>query len=172
MGQIGQKWDRTMDFFFNYPNQVITVRQLAAKINVSKSTLQRELQNLAREKLIQKISKRGYKANETNFWYTFYKKNSLIHHIYDSGLVDFLEDEFHPAIILLFGSGAKGEYFYKSDIDLFLLASEKDVNVVKYEKKLKRKITLLFKENYTHLSSELFNNIINGYKLSGYLKLR
>lgn len=78
----------------------------------------------------------------------------------------------HPQAIILFGSGAKGEYVQKSDIDLFVLSSEKQVDVVKYELKLKRKINILLKDNYNQLSPELFNNIINGYKLKGYIKLK
>ncbi|HIH12903.1 TPA: nucleotidyltransferase domain-containing protein [Candidatus Woesearchaeota archaeon] len=175
MGQANQKWDRIMSFFFNYPTLVISIRQLAAKVKVPKSTLQRELQGLIKEKLIMKISQGyspGYKANEANFWYKFHKRNFLISQIYDCGLIDYLEAQFHPAVIMLFGSGAKGEYHHQSDLDIFLLASEKDVKIQKYEKKLRRKINYVTKENYTQLSPELFNNIINGYKLSGYLKLR
>ena len=164
-----------MGFFFNYPHQSITLRQLAAKVKVPKSTLQRELQHLVKRRLIRKVPEhpfQKYASNETNFWYKSYKKNFLIRQIYGSNLVAFLEEKFHPAVIMLFGSGAKGEYDYQSDLDLFLLASEKEVNVQKYEKKLRRKINYLIKESYTQLSPELFNNIVNGYKLSGYLKLR
>lgn len=164
-----------MGFFFNYPNTVITLRQLAAKVKVPKSTLQRQLQGLSKEKLIQKISQHpfaGYKANEANFWYKFHKKNFLIRQIYGSGIIDFLEEKFHPAVIILFGSGAKGEYNNQSDIDLFLLTSGKEISVSQFERKLQRKINCLTKEKFAQLSPELFNNLMNGYKLSGYLKLR
>ena len=46
------------------------------------------------------------------------------------------------------------------------------VNLKKYEQKLKLKINLLFKERLQDVSPELLNNILNGIKLSGYLKLK
>ena len=76
-----------------------------------------------------------------------------------------------PPCIFLFGSGAKGDYIKRSDIDLFLLSPEKEVDIIKYERKLGRKINLLCKERIPDLSPELLNNILNGIKLSGYLKL-
>lgn len=66
----------------------------------------------------------------------------------------------------------KGEYTMSSDIDLFVQAEKKDINLNKYKKILKHEINLFFEENINKLSDELFNNIINGVKLSGYLKLR
>jgi len=60
----------------------------------------------------------------------------------------------------------------KSDIDLFVQAKERSINLLKFERKLKHKLNLYFEEDLNKMSSELFNNIINGIKLSGYLKLK
>ncbi len=175
MGQLGQKWDEVTEFFYNFPQKEFHIRELARAAKIPKSTLQREIKNLLSAGLIKKkkrIPYSVYVSDETNFWYKFRKRESLIEKIYYSGLIDFLDKLLHPQVIILFGSGAKGEYVHKSDIDLFVLSSEKQVNLVKYERKLKRKINLLIKDNYNQLSPELFNNIINGYKLKGYIKLK
>lgn len=175
MGHLNQKWDRIMDVFFNFPSRNFHLRELARFTKLPKTTLQRFLGSLLEEGLIKK-KKKGvfytYQSKETNFFYKYYKKNKLIEQIYRSGLVEFLEKKFYPQAIILFGSGAKGEYIKESDLDIFLLAKEKAVDLRKFEKKLKRKINLLFKEDYSKLSKELFNNVINGYKLSGYIKLK
>ena len=49
---------------------------------------------------------------------------------------------------------------------------EKKVNLTRFEKNLKHNINILFEDNINKLSNELFNNIINGIKLHGYLKLK
>ena len=41
----------------------------------------------------------------------------------------------------------------------------------KYEKKLDKKIQLFFSEDIKKLPTELRNNILNGIKLRGYLKI-
>lgn len=64
-----------------------------------------------------------------------------------------------------------GEDLKESDIDLFLLCKEKKLDLSKYEKQLKRKVNLFFKDNFGDLSKELKNNILNGVILKGYLKV-
>ncbi len=175
MGHLDQKWDKLTDIFYNFPNNNFYLRELARQTKFPKTTLERYLKVLLKEKLIKKEKKgiyHTYKAETTNFFYKYYKKNTIIKNIYKSGIISFLEEECHPKVIILFGSGAKGEYIKSSDLDFFLLATEKEVDLKKFERKLKRKINLLFKEDYLKLSQELFNNIINGYKLSGYIKLK
>ena len=174
MGRLDLKWDGMLCLFFNNPAKEFQIREISRLIKVPKTTVQRVLKQLVSLKIIL-VKKKGifpsYSANETNFWYKFYKKQYFIEEIYASGLIDFLEDFFHPPCIFLFGSGAKGDYIKRSDIDLFLLSPEKEVDIIKYERKLGRKINLLCKERIPDLSPELLNNILNGIKLSGYLKL-
>ncbi len=175
MGQLVQKRDTLTRLFYNFPQKEFHLRELARFTKIPKSTLHREIKELLHAGLIQKKKKIPYPvyvSDETNFWYKFRKRESLIEKIYRSGLVEFLDKSLLPQVIILFGSGAKGEYVQKSDLDLFVLSSEKQVDLLKYERRLKRKINILIKENYTPLSPELFNNIINGYKLKGYIKLR
>ena len=76
-----------------------------------------------------------------------------------------------PDTIVLFGSASKGEDIQTSDVDIYVQSSEKKINLETYEKHLNRKINLFFEENFLKLSKELKNNIINGIKLSGYLKI-
>ena len=171
MGQLDFKWDAVQYLFFIFPQRVFGLRELSRLSKTPKSSLQRKLKLLIKQELVKKV-KEGYVANETGFWYRFQKRNYLLTEVYESGLVNYLEKLTFAQVMILFGSGAKGEYVQKSDLDIFLLAKEKPLNLRIFEKKLKRKINLLFKENFHQLSPELFNNILNGYKLSGYIKLK
>jgi predicted nucleotidyltransferase len=67
----------------------------------------------------------------------------------------------------------KGDYHQESDIDLFIeTIKRQEINLTSFEKKLRHKIQLFKEPNIEHLPKELFNNIINGIKLSGYIKLK
>ncbi|HLC88978.1 MAG TPA: nucleotidyltransferase domain-containing protein [Candidatus Nanoarchaeia archaeon] len=168
---MDQKQDSLKELFFNFPQKVFGLRELSRLSGTPKSTLHRELKYWIKAKLI-KFAEKGYIANESDFWYRLEKRNFLLQQIYNSGLIDYLQKHTFPQVIILFGSGAKGEYAQKSDLDIFLLAKEKSLDLRKFEKRLKRKTNLLFKDNLNQLNSELLNNIINGYKLSGYIKLK
>jgi predicted nucleotidyltransferase len=72
-------------------------------------------------------------------------------------------------ILVLFGSCARGEDIETSDLDLLVVAKEKEVDLKKFESALKRKISLHFEENVSQIPKELLNNIINGIVVFGYL---
>ncbi|MBD3361832.1 hypothetical protein GF358_03500 [Candidatus Woesearchaeota archaeon] len=103
--------------------------------------------------------------------FKIHKQQTITLKIYDSGLIDHIENKLHPRCIILFGSVRKGEYTKKSDIDLFVQAQTKQINLEKYEKKLKHKINLFFEKDFHKLSKELLENLINGIKLSGYIRI-
>ena len=75
-----------------------------------------------------------------------------------------------PKCIVLFGSFQKGEDIEQSDIDLFIESPKLKIDLKKFEKKMKRKIELHFKENFSKYPKELKNNIINGTVLFGFLE--
>ena len=75
-----------------------------------------------------------------------------------------------PKSIVLFGSYQRGEDIENSDIDLFIESKKEKLDINIFEKKLKRKIELHFKEDFTSYPKELKNNIINGIVLSGFLE--
>lgn len=76
-----------------------------------------------------------------------------------------------PDAIFLFGSASRGEDKENSDIDIYVKLKSSGINTESFEKQLRRKINILFEENFKELSPELKNNIVNGIKLKGYLDL-
>lgn len=114
--------------------------------------------------------KETFKANRDDELFRLYKKYDFILRVKQSGLLDYIYDSCIPEVIILFGSASKGEDIEESDIDLFVQAKDKKINVEKYEKLLNRKISLFFEENFSKLNNELKNNILNGIILRGYIK--
>ena len=160
---MGQE-KKILKLFFEQPAKSFQIREIAKLTKIPKTTVNRYLNDLLKEKLIKK-EKEGvfpsYRSNETNFYYKFYKKIYFLEDIYKSGLIDYLESTLHPKSIILFGGFAKAEYTRESDIDLFIQAEEQSIELSSFEKKLKHKIHLFFEKNLNNLSKELFNNILN-----------
>jgi len=166
--------NKLLVLFFEEPNRLFQIREIARLAKMPKSTAARMLKELTKERLIARRKENvvGYIANETDSYFRLLKKISFLKTVHQSGLIDYLSDNFHPECIILFGSFAKGEYNKGSDIDIFLQSKEKSYDLAKFEKKLKHAVNLFFEENFSNLSNELFNNIINGIKLSGYIRLK
>ena len=166
--------DDILELFFEEPNKICQIREIARLTKTPKSTVSRRIKELIKMRIITKKKDNivGYIANESNPHYRIYKKINFLEKVYRSGLVGYLEDKFYPKCVILFGSFSKGEYNKQSDIDVFIQATEKEYELKKFERKLKHAVNLFFEEEISKLSSELFNNVINGTKLSGYIKIR
>src|SRR3989344_2958987 len=165
---------RVLREFFDCPTKDFHMRELSRRTKIAQPSVTNHLNSLVKEGLVIK-EKKGiyptYVANRDNVLFKLYKKSDVILRIKQTGLGDYIYDACQHDAIVLFGSSAKGEDLENSDIDLFIQAPEKRLNLLQYEKKLNRKINLFFEENFSRLSGELKNNIINGTVLNGYLKV-
>tara|TARA_Y100000294_G_C8480572_1_gene306560 strand:+ start:378 stop:887 length:510 start_codon:yes stop_codon:yes gene_type:complete len=166
--------DNILELFFEEPNRLFQIREIGRLTKIPKTTVERRLKELVKEKLIfrKKENVVGYIANENEKRFRLMKRIMLLEKIEKSGLIEELEKKFYPKCIILFGSFSKGEHNRESDIDLFVQSKEKNYDLSGFERKLKHTINLFFEEKLSKLSDELFNNIINGIKLAGYIKLR
>ena len=159
--------------FAKNPEKSFQVRELSREIRLAHTSVNIHLKELEKNKLVKK-EKVGvyyaYKSNFDNENFRFYKKIMNIINLKESGVIEELENKVTPDAIILFGSYAKGEDIEKSDVDIFLIAKEKNIDLRKYEKKLNRKVQLFFSEDIAKLPKELQNNILNGMILSGFLR--
>ncbi|MBI2109607.1 nucleotidyltransferase domain-containing protein [Candidatus Woesearchaeota archaeon] len=159
--------------FARNPSKSYQIRELSRIIKLAPTSIKIHLRKLEENNLIKK-EKVGvydaYKVNFNNEDFRFYKKISNLINLKESGIIKELEAKFTPDVILLFGSYAKGEDTENSDIDIFLLAKEKKLDLSKYEKQLNRRFQLFFSENINNLPRELQNNILNGIILSGFIR--
>ncbi len=100
------------------------------------------------------------------------KRVENLKQIYESDILEYLEECFPGSTIILFGSYSQGEDTVDSDIDIAIIGyKEKDLDLSKYEKILKRSISL---HNYTSLKEinrNLMGNILNGITLQGAVEL-
>ena len=166
---------KIIEIFLENPNKDFQIRGISRQLKIPKTTVSYHINKLIKKQLIKKQKKGvfpSFRANTENPLYRFHKKQEALRKITESGLIDYLEQECTPKTIMLFGSFAKAEYNKKSDIDLFIQAKETKVNLEKFEKKLKHTINIIFEPEIKKLSHELLNNIINGIKLSGFLKIK
>ena len=164
-----------MKLFFEEPYRNFQIREVSRLSKIAVTSVKKYLEELSGEKLIIKDKKTlypSYVANSQSRLFKVYKQHFIILNLYSSGLIDYLEDTLHPKCIILFGSVRKGEYDKQSDIDIFIQSNKKSVNLTKFENNLKHKVSLFFEPDIDKLSNELFNNILNGIKLSGYIKLK
>ena len=168
---------KVLNVFFEDPTRKdFQLREISRRINLAPPSVRIYLDQLIKENLVLKSKNKiynynVYSANRDNEYFRYLKKINTIISIKEIGLLEYLNDNCMPDTIILFGSASIGEDILESDLDLFLLCKEKELNLTKYEKMLKRKINIFFSENFNKHSKELKNNIINGTILSGYLKV-
>lgn len=173
--------NKVMELFYNNPNTWYHIREISRILELSPSTSSKYLNLFVKESLLEKKEERMhilFRANTNNKNYKTKKINYNIEKIKKSGIIEYLEKEFnYPKAIILFGSYAKGENTKNSDIDIFIQSETiKEPQVKEYEKKLKVEIQLfIYNEKKLKLmkktNKELFNNIINGIKLQGFIEV-
>lgn len=178
MLQNYNKW-KVLKIFFENPNPKgagFQLREIGRMTNLATTSVKRYLNELVNEELIIKTMHRihaypVYWANQDSEKFRFLKKIDTIMTLKESKLIEFLENNCMPDVIILFGSASRGEDTAESDIDLYLKCKERKLDMQDFEGKVKRKISLFFSEDFGELSNELKNNIINGTILKGYLRV-
>ena len=178
MLQKYNKWTVARIFFDDpYPEGGgFGLRELSRKTDLAPTSVKRYLTELESKGFVKQARHRAqkiplYSANVESERYIFYKKIHMLTSLVESDLLSFLTETCQPGMIILFGPAAKGEYTRTSDIDLYVQCKERMLNLKPFEKKLGRSIHVLFAEQFDELSPELKNNLINGVKLQGYLKV-
>jgi len=167
MGLKAENMDKILELFYEYPGESFTVRFIEKKIRMPKSTVQKYLMELRKKGLIENNRSPG------NNLFKFKKIHYFIEKIVKSGLLDYLEEELKSNCIILFGGMRKGESDKDSDIDLFVETyHKKKVDLARYDKKLGHKVELFLENNLSDLPENLQHNVINGIKLSGFLRVK
>lgn len=171
-----EKYNRykLLKLFMDSPTESFRLREIARLTDISPPSVIAYLNEFEREELIKKEIKKKipfYTAFRDNSNFVLLKKISIFYELNRTGLVDYIWDKLSPEVIILYGSYSKGESIENSDIDLFVLGKQKKIEISDYEKKLNKKIHLLFKKSIKEIPSELKNNILNGIILKGYIKV-
>ena len=163
-----------------YPDKEFSLSDLAKLAGIAKANIGGVLDKLQKYDYItiEKLSKIWrIRANQTSTNFIGLKIADNISRIYGSGLIEFLNDHYHnPKTIILFGSYRRGEDISSSDIDIAIEsddAKDYQTHMLKeneFEKLLGRRIQIhLF--NRKKVDINVFNNIVNGIVLSGFLEV-
>ena len=152
-------------------------RQLANLLNESPPAVMKALPELETEELIKKkqdeeTKRWSVELNRDNHKVMQLKRADNLKQIYESGLSDFLEQEFAGATIILFGSYSRGEDILGSDIDIAVVGrKDKKIDIEKYEKVLEREIRINFYDDFKKIHKNLKENLCNGIVLVGGVEL-
>ena len=155
----------------------LNARNIAKTLGVSQPAVSKALPYLEKENFI-KIkkdmeSKRlSIELNRDNHYMIWLKRVDNIKQIYESGLVQFIYDNYHSATIILFGSFAFGEDTINSDIDVAVIGSkENNIDLSVFDKILDRKVVIHHYKNFKDIDPYLLNNICNGIILKGSIEI-
>ena len=168
---------QTEAVFFVNPTTHHYLIEISRKTEIAHTSIKKNLDALVKQGIIikfaEKKGKRAFPLYRANTDSKLFKKQKMLYNLsslLESNLLEFLEEKLMPSSIVLFGSYQRGEDTESSDIDIFVECKEKEQDLDPFEKKLKRKIHLHFKEHFTSYPKELKNNILNGIVLSGFLE--
>ncbi|MFT4303460.1 MAG: nucleotidyltransferase domain-containing protein [Candidatus Woesearchaeota archaeon] len=152
-------------------------RQIAKQLNVSSVGVLKALPILEKLNYITIIKDKNTKRysielNKNNHNIMQFKRIDNLCQIYEYGLVDFLENEYLGATIILFGSYSRGEDLFNSDIDIAIIGrKEKNINLIVFESKFDRKININYYDSFKNIHKNLKENLANGIILSGGFEL-
>ncbi len=166
-----------MELFFRKPLYRYHFRELCRLLGWSPSKLRSKINILKRMGLVKEMKEKNMKIFIANTENENYRRYKIVYNLLNAyKIADYLEKNLeYFDVIILFGSAADGEDTETSDFDICIMGSkETPLNLETLEKKLGRKISLLFIENINMLQKrnpELLNNILNGFVIKGYLKV-
>lgn len=173
---------RTLEILLRFPEKEFSLSDLAKEAGVAKANIGKILEELVKKGFIEIVKLNvtwRIKANQRNEDFITSKIVYNLSFIYQSGLVDFLNQYFgHPKSTILFGSFRKGDDISTSDIDIAIESIDTKEHKIlslpelsELEKAIDRKIQVhLF--NRKNIDLNLFNNIANGIVLSGFLEVK
>lgn len=168
---------RVLDVFFTFPTKRLTLKDISVKAGIAHTSVKKQLDVLVKKGLVlREIEKKGtrifplYKANRESTKFIQHKRLNNIESLFNSGLLNFLEENFMPKSIILFGSFLRGEDTEESDVDLFVEAPGQKLKFTRFEKRLGRRVELHFNESFHSYPTELKNNLVNGLVVHGFLE--
>lgn len=151
-------------------------REMAGYLDVSPTAVAKSLPGLEKENLIKIEKSKNMNLNlvvlnRDDPQIIRLKRAENLKMLYQSGLVEFLEEKYPGCAIVLFGSFAKGEDTFRSDIDLAVIGLEKKLDLKEFEKRLEKEIRINYYSSLKEIKKELKENLMNGIVLLGNIEL-
>jgi len=157
---------------FKYPTIGLSIREISRLSNVSHTVVIKVIRELEEEGIVivDRRDKAYYvRGNLENR--RFIELKRLFNVLSLKPLVEFLVERYSPEVIILFGSYSYGTDTERSDIDLYIGYKEFEIDGLEtFERELNRKIQI-FTGDLSKYPKELMENIINGIKLYGWIRI-
>lgn len=182
------KWTRLQTEIFRFlcikAGQTLNLREVSKALKVSPTAVSNALAELEKEGLVKvkkskTINLLSIEFNRDNQKAIEMKRVENLKMIYESGLSDFLFNEFPGCTIILFGSYSRGEDVWtggteenRSDMDIAIIGTGgREVDLTKFDKMLERVVSINFYKSWEDIHKHLKNNILNGILLHGGVEL-
>ena len=161
----------------------LQLREIGRSINLAPTSVKKYLKELESKGLvIKKLHSESnypiYFPNLNNSDFKYLKNLYILHALKELGLIEYVEKECSPEVMVVSGAGLhdlRGDSTRDSgearEIKLFLACKEKRLELGGYEKDVGVKITPIFLKDFSDLTPELEEEIINGIVLKGVLRL-
>jgi predicted nucleotidyltransferase len=161
-------------YLFIKAGNTFNARALSIALNVSPPAISKALPDLEKAGAIyvNKDKRLSIELNRDNQLILGLKRADNLKQLYESGMIQYIHDNFPGYTVILFGSYAYGEDTINSDIDIAIIGTKsKDITFDKFEKSLERKIILNHFKSFDVIDKHLLNNILNGITLKGAVHL-
>jgi predicted nucleotidyltransferase len=158
-----------LEIFFKEPTTIHFIREIGRKINLAQTSVRNHIKDQKINNLV--ISKKskpfnGYIANRENEDFVFYKQAYNFYSLLE--LKKLIVNTLQPKAVIIFGSYSRGEDLEESDIDILIITKvKKEVETKKLEKKMSRKINLIYKESLENLEEPIKSKVLNGWVIHG-----
>ena len=161
----------------NSPLKEWHFEEIVREAKITKLVANKWLKKYVSEGLLKHIKEKGrfphFTVGSNNPVYYSLKRVYALEQLHKSGLIPKLLSLKTAKTIILFGSIAKGDWYKKSDIDIFIFGDISDFDKKNYEHKLQKNIELhIFKDKkeVEEVKTGLIKNIINGYIIKGQIQ--
>ncbi len=175
---MASKEDFVLELFYNEPTKHWHFEDILKTAKISRPQAAAWLKKFEKEGLAKRVKEKGkmpyYLGDYENPEYQIKKKIFAMKQMAEAGFLQHLAGLPKAKTIILFGSFTRWDWYKESDIDLFIYGNAEDLEVGKYELKLRREIQLFICENKKHIKKfgpGLLRNIIKGYTIKGSLPI-
>lgn len=175
------KWTRLQSEIFRFlsinAGKLVNKRNIAKNLGVSPTAVAKSLIGMKKQEIV-KIERQGgmnldfIELNRDNLLVIGLKRADNLKMIYESRILEFLEEKLPGTTIVLFGSYSKGYDMFNSDVDIAVIGSnKKNIDLSKYEKIFGKEFRLNFYTGWNEINKNLKNNLLNGVVLVGGVEL-
>ncbi len=149
----------------------LSQRKIATLLEVSATAVGKSIKLLEKRKMIKVTRNTEMNLNliELDREHAIpLKKIENLRMIYESTFISKIEEDFPGCVIILFGSFARGDDIYSSDIDIAVIGTKKKGKIYHALEKEVRVSTFV---DFKSISKELRENLYNGIVLRGRIEL-